>query len=101
LLSDTQPLQLQDRCGSIKGSLQTQHLLHGLQSSVTDSSCSFLTFGNIVTSISSCFACPLCLNNWHSLPPNIHLQPAFCSVLSQYVAVSVQCWILAYKTIFV
>jgi hypothetical protein len=48
---------------SIKSFVQTLHLMHGPQCTITNSSCSLLTFGNIVTSISSCSVCPPRLNN--------------------------------------
>jgi hypothetical protein len=62
---------------SIKSFLQPLHLMHGLKSNVTNSSCSFLTFGNTVIGISSCMVCLPRHNNWHSLPLHIHLHPAF------------------------
>jgi hypothetical protein len=38
---------------SIKSFLQLLHLLHGLKSNITNSSCLFSKFGNMITSISS------------------------------------------------
>jgi hypothetical protein len=62
---------------SIKSFLQSLQLLHCLKSDPTNSSCSFMTFGNTVNGISSCFVCPPRLNNWHSLPLQVYLKPTF------------------------
>jgi hypothetical protein len=83
--------------------LQSLHILHDLKSSFTTCNFSFLTYGNIVTSISSCFASLPHLNNWHSLPLHIHcnLPISLCpTVLLQYAVVLVQCYILIYKSSF-
>jgi hypothetical protein len=72
---------------SNKRSFQTLNLFLDLQSIVTYSSCSFLTFGSTVTGISSCFVCPPRLNSWHSLPLHKRLQPSiftasYCSIVA-------------------
>jgi len=57
---------------SVKRFLQSLHLLHGLKSNVTNSTCSFLTFGNIVTGISSWLFLSAA---FQQLTLNIHMRP--------------------------
>jgi len=73
---------------TLKSFLQSLHIFHGFKT-VTNRSC-LLTVSNTATSISSCFVCLPCLNNWHSLPFSILLlHPTM--VLWQYTALLVQC----------
>jgi hypothetical protein len=96
-------LELQNRSVKFKSFLQALHLLRGLKSNVTSSSCSFLAFGNTVTRISNYSA--RCVSPIGSLchytcicnPPFL---VTLTVVLSQYTAVLVRWWILGHKTIF-
>jgi len=72
--------------------LQSVHLSHGLKSIVTNSNCSFLTFWNTITGLSSYFVCPPCLKNWHSLPLYIHWQSTF-PIAPSYSSVAICCYV--------
>jgi len=78
---------------SIKNFLQSLRRLNVLKSSVTKRSCSFLTFGDTVSLIYSCFVCPPRLNNWHSLPQRIYLQPTFSAPNFEYCRNILLCWL--------